>query len=395
MKKQILFVIDSLHSGGAEKSLVSLLSLFNYEKYEVDLLMFAPTGLYLPLLPKQVKILDVPKFIQRQQKGIKNLLKKRNIRDLYIRLGASLSLRNPFVNNKMHKIQIYWKWVSQRINKLDKKIYDAAIAYSQGMPTYFVAEKVNANRKLCWINTDYRFAPYNKEFDIRYYSQFDNIIAVSDACKNVLIEELPSIESKVIVVYDILSPTLINSMADENGGFLDKYKGLRILTIGRLVHQKGYDMAIKACFKLKREGFEFKWYAIGEGNLKSKLEDMISENGLEDTFIFLGTKQNPYTFLKQSDIYVQPSRYEGYGLAIAEGRILQKPIIATNFTVVHDQIRDGVNGLIVNMSSDDLYKGIKKIIEESSLRNYFSINLSHENVGTEEQIDKIYSLIGS
>lgn len=392
--KKILFVIDSLNSGGAEKSLVSLLALFDYKKYDVDLLMFSPKGLYLPLLPKEVNVLEVPIFIKKQSSGVKNLLKNKNFKELYIKAGTSISLRNPYYKKKLHGAQINWRWMSKGICRLNTK-YDVAIAYSQGMPTYFVAEKVISNKKFSWINTDYRVASYNKEFDLKYYEVFDNIIAVSNSCKDILIEELPSMQSKIRVIYDIISSSLVTSMSQKDGGFADNFKGLRILTIGRLVHLKGYDMAIEACYRLKRDGFEFKWYVIGEGDLRNKLENMIKEHGLEDNFIFLGTHQNPYTFLKQSDIYVQPSRFEGFGLAIAEARILKKSVVATNFTVVHNQIKHRENGLIVNMDSEDLYKGIKEMIIDSDLRHRVYLNLGKENIGTEEEVFKVYSLIES
>lgn len=392
--RKILFVIDSLTSGGAEKSLLSLLTLFDYKNNEVDLLMFSPGGLYLPLLPKEVNVLEVPKFIREQFAGLKGVIKNKGVKDLYIKLGSSISLRNPIIRKKMHGAQINWKWISKGSCSLEKK-YDVAIAYSQGMPTYFVAEKVTADKKLSWVNVDYRATSYNKEFDLKYYKKFDYIIAVSDICKEILVEELPSMRSKIKVVYDIISPTLIKTMAKDSGGFQDKYDGLRILTIGRLVTQKGYEMAIEACNKLNQDGLEFKWYVIGEGPLKGKLENKIKEYGLEEKFILLGTHYNPYTFLKQSDIYVQPSLFEGYGLAIAEARILEKPIVATNFKVIHNQIRDRENGLIVRMNSQDLFDGIIKMINDPALRNKINSNLKKEKVGTEEEIYKIYSLIES
>ncbi|WP_002146225.1 glycosyltransferase [Bacillus cereus] len=390
--KKILFVIDSLNSGGAEKSLVSLLTLFDYEEYEVDLLMFSPTGLYLPLLPKNINILDVPVFMTSQYTNMKYLLKNKHFKELGIRIGKSISLRIPNKRKRMHVAQINWEWLSKGIDTLNEN-YDVAIAYSQGMPTYFIAEKVEAQQKICWVNTDYKLASYNKMFDIKYYEQYDNIIAVSDYNKEVFVNEMPSIKEKISVIYDIISPNLIKSMAIQRDGFDDNFKGIRILTIGRLVEAKGYDMAIEACYKLKKKGYKIKWYVIGEGHLKRKLESMVSEYGLENNFIFLGTYQNPYTFIKQSDIYVQPSRYEGYGMAIAEARVLKKPIVATNFTMVHNQIKNRENGMIVNMSSEAIYQGIKEIIENNDLKTDLSENCNEENIGTEEEIKKLYSIM--
>ncbi|MBY0007039.1 glycosyltransferase [Priestia aryabhattai] len=395
--KKILFVIDSLNSGGAEKSLVSLLNLLDYQKYSVDLLMFSPAGLYLPLLSENVNIIEVPEFIKIQNNNIKYLIKNKNFKELYIRLRTSVSLRNPYNKKNMHTAQSSWRWMSKGINKLHGK-YDIAIAYSQGTPTYFVAEKVEATKKLCWVNTDYKLALYNKNFDIKYYKQYTNVIAVSDHNREVFINEIPIAKEKTRVIYDIVSPKLIRSMALNslnNGGFKDKHDGLRILTIGRLVDAKGYDMAIEACYMLKKQGYNFKWYVIGEGVLKNKLENMIKEFQLENTFVLLGTFQNPYVFLKQCDIYVQPSRFEGYGLALAEARIFQKPIVATNFTVVHNQLRNRENGLIVNMNSQAICKGIKEIVDNNNLKESLCSNLSDENVGTEQEINKLYSIIES
>jgi glycosyltransferase involved in cell wall biosynthesis len=392
MKKTILFVIDSLNSGGAEKSLISLLSIFDYEKYNVDLLMFSVEGLYLPLIPEKVNIIGVPDFIVKKNCDIYTLLRKKSFRELAIRLRTTLALRDPIKKKKMHSAQIIWECTSKEISNI-KKHYDFAIAYSQGLPTYFVAEKVNAYKKLCWINTDYKKAPYNKKFDRAYYQQYDKVVAVSDYNKEVFIKEMPSVEQKTTVIYDIISPKLIELMASQEGGFYDNFNGIKILTIGRLVDVKGYDLAIKAAYKLKKEGILFKWYSIGEGIQRTKYEKMVQEYGLQDYFFFLGTHKNPYTYLKQCDIYVQPSRFEGYGLALAEARLLEKPIVATNFTVVHNQIKNRENGIIVNTDADEIYKGIKEIIEDNTLKESLCKNLRNEQVGTEEEIDKVYSIL--
>jgi glycosyltransferase involved in cell wall biosynthesis len=392
--KKVLFVIDSLASGGAEKSLVSLLSQFDYASYEVDLLMFSPDGLYLPLLPKEINVLEAPEYVRKQAGGIAELLLSGSFKTLALRVGASLSLRNPRKAKRLHGAQINWVWMSRGISGLGQH-YDVAIAYSQGTPTYFVAEKIQASKKLCWVNTDYKAAHYDPSFDVKYYEQYDNVIAVSDYNKEVFMREMPVARHKTEVVYDIVSPGLITSMAAQDGGFADGFGGIRIVTIGRLVEAKGYDMAIEACRRLVQDGYNVRWYVIGEGVLRAKLEKMIADYRLEDSFHLLGTFSNPYVFLNQCDIYVQPSRFEGFGLAIAEARILHKPIVATDFTVVHNQLRQRDNGLIVEMSADGVYAGVKEMIDNEHLRRRLAANLRKEQAGTEAEIDKVYALIES
>lgn len=392
--KKVLFVIDSLNSGGAEKSLISLLTLFNYKEYEVDLLMFSHEGLYMPLIPKEVNIIDIPKYMKMRKYKLRFLLAHKHFTELFLRVITSLSLRNPLKVNNLHSAQIIWQCISNYIEKLNKP-YDFAIAYSQGMPTYYVAEKVTASKKFCWVNTDYKLASYNKKYDENYYNNFNKIIAVSNINKDIFNGEFPIFEKKVDVIYDIVSPELIKSLAIKDGGFKDNFEGIRILTIGRLVDIKGYDLAIKACHQLREAGFKIKWYAIGEGNQKIKYENMVEEYGLKDSFIFLGTHYNPYTFLNQCDIYVQPSRFEGFGIALAEAKILKKHIVATNFSVVHDQIEDKKNGLIVKMESKEIYNGIRKIMEDQNLREKMKRSLIDEVGGTEDEINKLYTLMNS
>lgn len=388
MKKDLLFVIDSLHSGGAEKSLVSLLSTLDYNKFNVDLLLFNKSGLYIPLVPKQVNILEVPEYFEYS--GEKKDKKRLSI--MIARIKNSISIRNPYYKKKYHGAQITCKNILKTLDKQVKK-YDVAIAYSQGLPTYYVSEKVEADKKLCWINTDYKKAGYNPSFDRSYYEKYNYMIAVSEKNKEVLESVYPEFRDKIRVIYDIISDKLVTKMANEGQGYTDKFDGIRILTIGRHVYLKGYDMAIEAAKLLKEDGINFRWYSIGEGILTEELKQKVTENGLEDNFIFLGTYINPYPFVKNCDIYCQPSRLEGFGMAIAEAKILQKTIIATNFDIVYDQIEDMKNGLIVNMNSKDLYIGISEILNNKNLIGIINKNLNNERISTESEISKLIKLL--
>jgi len=392
MKPKLLFVIDSLRSGGAEKSLISLLSMLDFDTYDVDLFMFANKGLYMPLLPKEINVLEAPSFMNSQQHTLGYLIWHHNYKQCYLRVGASLALRNPCKKRKLHQAQITWKWIRKGLETL-KGNYDIAIAYSQGHPTYFVAEKVRARKKICWINTDYVFAGYSQSYDRKYYKQFDNVVAVSDSNKAVFTRAMPIAQKKTIVMYDLISPAFIYSMASHQKGYQDDYQGFRILTIGRLVDVKGYDLAIKACSKLKKAGFDFKWYVIGEGPMKSKLKTMIQAYHVEDTFILLGTFQNPYAILQESDLYVQSSRYEGYGLAIAEARLLNVPVITTRFDAVYDQMIDKKNGLIVDLHENALYNGIVELMHNHELRSNIVDYLKKEKKGNMEEMNTFYQLL--
>src|SRR5690606_485569 len=129
-------------------------------------------------------------------------------------IGRAIALRNPISHFSLHPAQINWKWLSRGMEPL-KEEYDVAIAYSQGMPTYYVATKVCAKRKLSWVNTDYENARYHKTFDEAYYLQYDYIVAVSKPNKEIFMEAIPSVSKKVRVINDLIGGPLIQKLAEE------------------------------------------------------------------------------------------------------------------------------------------------------------------------------------
>mgnify|MGYP001781402089 FL=1 len=183
-------------------------------------------------------------------------------------------------------------------------------------------------------------------------------------------------------------------MADEEKVFNNVDNSItKIVTVGRLVALKGYDLAIETAKLLDKKGIQFKWYVIGEGPERDNIEKMIKKNELEDKFILLGQKSNPYPYMKCCDIYVQTSRFEGFGLTIAEAKILNKLIITTNFDTVHNQIVDLKNGVIVDMEEQAISKAIIDLIKNKYLKSYILNHLKSENKGNKEEINKFYELI--
>ena len=167
---------------------------------------------------------------------------------------------------------------------------------------------------------------------------------------------------------------------------------MRILTVGRLTHEKGQELCIEALKKLKDKGYKVKWYCVGNGASRKKYEELVINNNLIEDFIFLGSKTNPYSFMKQCDIYVQPSLHEGYCITLAEAKCFGKPIVTTNFTGAKEQIINRDTGIIVECNSDDLYKAIKEVIDNVELRNRISTNVTKTLTDTSSEINKFFKL---
>lgn len=392
MRKSILFVINSLGCGGAEKSLLSLLSLLDYDKYDVTLQMFRRGGMFEELLPPEVHVrkeLDYTAFCS--QSMAKQMLSF-DLRRIAARVRTSLFLRsNAKKGSPLHDAQAYWKYSAAAYDPLPER-YDAAIAWGQGTPTHFVAEKVQAQKKFAWVNADYENVGHNKDFDCKYYAAFTGIICVSDKLCLTLQKAFPEYAAKMTTIYDINNPATIFTMANQPCSLRNE-GNLTLVTVGRLVPQKGYDIAAKAAWLLKKRGVRFHWYVVGGGD-SAPIEKDIAQYGISDCFTLLGAKANPYPYMKAADIYVQTSKFEGYCLTLAEARMLNIPCVTTNFDVVYAQMIDGDNGLVVEMSAEAVADGIIRLATDQELYQHIKGYQIQEKKGNVEEIEKFYDLLG-
>ena len=166
------------------------------------------------------------------------------------------------------------------------------------------------------------------------------------------------------------------------------------LTIARLnKDQKGYDISLEACKLLKERGIQFKWYALGRGPYQEEMETYIKENQLEDTFFLLGTTSNPYPYIKDATLYVQTSRHEGFGLTLAEARILNRPVVTTEFDAVYNQMVQGKNGIVVPQDPIAVADAIERVLKDKELYDSIVAYQKQEKKGNTEEIEKFYQLI--
>ena len=396
MKKKLLFVIESLTLGGAEKSLVTLLNLLDYSKFDVDLLLFAQGGAFQQLLPKEVNLLPTPDYfayncIPWSKAGKK--LKEPGKMLSQLRYSAALRTGK---HNHIEKAVLLWK-ASRSCFDVMPQEYDVAIAYAQGVPTFFVAEKVKAKKKAAWINVTY--LPKGKYLDYikPMYGNFDYVNAVSESVVEQMQHTFDIPESKVVMIKDILDVAFARRMAEMKSDAHRRMngQGVKILTVGRLASMKGHDLAIDAAKLLKEKGVDFTWYALGDGSLRSELEARIEANNVKDRFILLGSSNNPYPYFVACDLYVQTSRFEGFGITLAEAKMFQKPIVTTNFDAVGAQFVNEKNGLIVDISAEAIADGIIRMLTNTQLRETCVANLCNERIGNTEEIEKFYRMVES
>ncbi len=386
-----------MNIGGVEKSFLSLLSVLPKDKYDITLLLLEKKGGFMKHVPDWIKVEEAswfkqikPMIMQPPQQTIRGFLTKRELFKIPGFICSYILSEKLFKNR-----YIYYKNAFKLVPDHNES-YDIAISYHgpTDMIDYYIANKVNAKRKISWVHFDVTKHTINGKLYERLYKKFDKLFVVSKEAKKRLIQKIPSVERKASTFLNIISESLISHMSREDIVFDENYKGIRLITVGRLSKEKGQDLAIEVLAKLRKEGYEVRWFCIGEGKQRIAYEQLIESYGLQNEFILMGSKSNPYPFILKSDIYVQPSRHEGYCITLAEAKSLNKPIVTTNFTGAKEQIVNGNNGLLVDPTVEDIYEKIKLLIENKVICEDLSRNLSKDHIDTTKEVTKLLEYIG-
>lgn len=295
--------------------------------------------------------------------------------------------------SKTERRAFRWKFFyGPVIQKLDQH-YDVALAYISGEILYFVDEKVDADRKIVWIHNDYNSAGHPRKYDYPHLKNMSAIVSISEQCVNIMKQEFPEFSDKIFMLENITSSNIIRKRALEFKPEEYQEDCMILLSIGRLNEQKGFDLAIKAASILKGEGLDFCWFVIGDGDLRDALIKQIKENDLSESFVLLGVKENPYPYIMNCSIFVQPSRFEGKSVVLDEAKILARPIVVTAYPTVRDQIVNGQEGLITELSPEAIAASLRKMIDNPDLREHISHYLAAHDYGNQEEIKKYTALI--
>lgn len=396
MKKKIFIFAHAMEIGGAERALLGLLTSFDYSKYDVDLFLLRHSGELLPLIPKQVNLLpEIPEYSAIMLPMV-SALKSGNVKTVLGRLKGKLEAKKFDKKYKPSKsavaIEYSHKYTVRLLPEITKKHYDAAISFLT--PHYFVAQKIDADKKISWIHTDYSTIDVDVESELEMWSRYDNIVSISDDVTKAFLTKFPSLKDKIVLIENILSKSFI----DEQAKLLDVKSEMpdgcvKLLSIGRFCEAKNFDNVPEIASIMKAKGVDFKWYIIGYGADEALIRAKIAEFGMQDTVIILGKKDNPYPYIAECDIYVQPSRYEGKAVTVHEAQILNKPIVITNYATSHSQLTNGFDGLIVPMDNEGCANALAEFINNKNMQNQFAENMQTVNYSNESEVNKLYDII--
>lgn len=362
MKKRIFFLLNSMNVGGVEKAFLGLLTTIPIDIYEIHLGLLNPKGGFMDTIPPHVIIHHIDcydkywRFINDPPLPIiKQLFAKGKILEGLIHLSL-------YIHFKLTQNRYYlYKWILRKEPIFPSK-YDVAIAFAgpYNAIDYYICEKVQAPIKCGWIHFDITKFGIDRGMTKQLYKNYKKIFIVSETGKEKFDQQFPMFRDKTEVFYNIVSPIQVKEQASIGPTFTDSFDGKRILTVGRLSAEKGQNVAIQALKLLIDKGYNVKWYFVGDGNLKQECEELAKDLNIADKVVFLGTQTNPYGYMKDCDIYMQPSRHEGFCITLAEALCFSNPIVATNFTGAEEQLKERANGIVSGMTAKEIAESITK-----------------------------------
>lgn len=370
-RKSIFFLLYSMNIGGVEKSLLNLLSSIPHDVFDIHVGLIHPGGGFMNSLSPDVKV-HVIEGISEHWRELKDPPLK-TIRHFFItgRLLKAFAALCIYLTCKIYG-GFYW-WVDyllKDVKRLDG-LYDVAVAYAGPASDidYYVVNKIQARKKIGWIHFDIDKVGHDKKMINRLYGFYDRIVVVSDSCRKKFLERFPCYEGKTVTINNIVSPKLIREQAIIGDTFQSESHSKKILTVGRISSEKGQLVALDALELLVQKGYDIVWYFVGDGSDRESCEKKVLAKGLMNHVVFLGSLSNPYGYMRDCDIYVQPSRYEGFCVTILEALCFNSPIVTTNFTSIEEQLEGRENSFIVGMSAEDIALGIEKALLASKTNN--------------------------
>lgn len=351
-RRKVLFLIESLSGGGAEKVLTTLVQHIDKERFEVTVCAISGGGKYEDAIKKQVKY-----------RAILNDLKGENVWEKW-----SYVLKHHLVYKWLPLSWVYRLFVPQG--------NDVEVAFVEGFTTKLLSYSTNQRaRKYAWVHCNMDKDHWTKSvFDnLRdetiTYNRYTKIFGVSNTVVAAFRKEFPDVTVPMETVYNPINAQIILNMAAERKDV--EKKVIRLVTVGRLEHQKGYDRLVRVVNRLVKDGLSLELWILGVGSQEASLKQYIQEHQLDEYVKLLGFHSNPYKYIVQGDLFVCSSRSEGYSTAVTEALILGLPVITTDCSGMAELLKDGECGIITENDDEAFYQGLKNLLADVSLLEHY------------------------
>lgn len=352
MRKKVLFVIESLSGGGAEKVLTVLLKHIDKTRFDVTLCTVVEIGVYMDEVKKYVSCTSI----------LGNPNRKTFLGKIWYRF------KYKCVYNWLPLRWVYRLFIPQG--------NDVEVAFVEGFATKLMAASSNRQaKKLAWVHTDlinnhWIESIYQNITEERLsYQKYDQIIGVSKQVTN-SVQKLYHLKN-VITCYNPIESDVILKWAGENLSLPSKKESLRLVSVGRFVPQKAFDRLLRVVNRLYKEGFSLELWLLGDGEQRPLLEQYIRDKNLEAIVTLWGFQTNPYPYLQQSDLFVCSSVSEGYSTAVTEALIIGLPVVTTACSGMDELLDNGTYGIITTNDEGALYEGVKRCFTQSDLLNTY------------------------
>lgn len=364
MKKKVLFMLNDMNVGGTEKAFLNLVDTMSPEEYDVTLLLLRRWGGFLEAVPDWVNVETIDGYdrLKREIMDPPLPIVKDYWKQGKLWRGAGIAWTHLWFKLTGDRAP-YYRFVLRGTQKR-RESYDVAVAFAgpTDVISVYLQEHIDAPVKVQWIHFDIRKFQFNAETARKLYPKFQHVFVVSEEARQALVHVLPEIEGITRTVPNVISARLCRQQAEQGEGFTDSYAGTRIVTLGRLSAEKGQDIIPDVAAELVSKGMDFRWYLVGDGKLRSAIEEKAAALGVSDRVVLLGTNTNPYPYLKDADIYVQTSVHEGFCITLGEAKAFDLPIVSTNCAGAHEQLDGLTNSRIVERNKDEILQAVLDLL---------------------------------
>ena len=350
---KIFFLMPSLIGGGAEKALMNVLALLNYDDYEVTVCSVLKKGVYIDQLPREVNFL----YLLKNELLFKFLFKLHQKFDFFLPMNFLLR------------------------RKLNGLFFDFGICFLDGITTELLHAGNYFGRKYTWVHSCYRsYSNFSKFYSSpRYverlkknrYCGLDGIVFVSQDAKSEFVEVFGSFPNMPVVYNPILSKQILYLSESQKDLDIVNRKNFVFISIGSLIPVKNHVLLIEAAKILKGLNLKFTILILGSGYLESLLKEKVCDYKLENYVKFIGFTENPYKFIREANVYVMTSKSEALPTAMLEAMVLGKPVITTNVTGSREIVGMGIFGMLTDENPDSLSKAMRDFIENNDLYYHY------------------------